>query len=132
MMRKTNKNWKRKFQLKPNHIGVKFFVFLFLSSMSMTSFAQTVSGTITDADGLELIGATILQKGTANGTVTDLEGNYSLTLTEGEKVLVFSYTGYESIEESARAYFSMIVLAGAKSSPELRRLIYMMRLLKVS
>lgn len=101
-MRKNNKNWMRKFPIKPYQLGVKFFVFLFLSGMSLTSFAQTISGTITDADGMELIGASILQKGTGNGTVTDLEGNYSLKLTEseGENILVFSYTGYESVEEN--------------------------------
>ena len=99
-MRKINKNWMRKFQIRPYPIiGFKVFLFLFLSSMSMTSFAQTISGTVTDTDGLELIGASVFVKGTNSGTVTDLDGKYSLKLPEGENILVFSYTGYETVEE---------------------------------
>jgi TonB-linked SusC/RagA family outer membrane protein len=99
-MQKINNNWMRKFQIRPYPIiGFKVFLFLFLSSMSMTSFAQTISGTVTDTDGLELIGASVFVKGTNSGTVTDLDGKYSLKLPEGENILVFSYTGYETVEE---------------------------------
>ena len=100
-MRKIKKNWKRKFQMKPFRIGIKGFVLLFLSSfMSITSFAQQVTGTVTDETGETLIGVNIVQKGTVNGTATDINGNFSMTLIEGEKVLVFSYTGFQPLEES--------------------------------
>lgn len=57
-----------------------------------------VSGAITDGgNGDPLIGATILVKGTSTGTVTDLEGNYSIDASEGD-VLVVSFTGYTSQE----------------------------------
>jgi len=62
-------------------------------------FAQTtISGTITDSDNAPLIGVTVLQVGTTSGTVTDLDGKYSLSLVEGKDLVRFSYTGYTSQE----------------------------------
>ncbi len=63
-----------------------------------TVFAQkTVSGTVLDEAGEPLIGATVMLKGTDNGTVTDFDGTYSLEAKEGD-VLVFSFTGYTEQE----------------------------------
>lgn len=64
---------------------------------------RTVTGNVTDTEGVPLIGVNILQKGTSNGTVTDLDGNYSISLTEDEGTLVFSYTGYEAVEADVGA-----------------------------
>lgn len=61
-------------------------------------FQFPVSGTVTDEAGQPLIGVNILIKGTARGTVTDLDGSFSLDLSDGQEVLVFTYTGYESME----------------------------------
>jgi TonB-linked SusC/RagA family outer membrane protein len=59
----------------------------------------TISGKITSkTDGLSLPGVTVLEKGTSNGTVTDVEGVYLLTLRGEKAVLVFSYIGFESVE----------------------------------
>ncbi len=65
-----------------------------------TMFAQrTISGTITDAeDGEPLIGASILVRGIDNGTVSDFDGNYSLTLPEGANQFTVSYIGYAAQE----------------------------------
>ncbi|MEL6926182.1 MAG: TonB-dependent receptor plug domain-containing protein, partial [Bacteroidota bacterium] len=54
----------------------------------------TVKGTITDAEGIPLIGVNILEKGTSNGVVSDLDGNYSIIVGDGA-TLEISYTGYE-------------------------------------
>ncbi len=62
--------------------------------------AQTISGTVLGEDGEALIGVNILEKGTINGAVTDLDGKYSLTLTTDPAILVFSYTGLETQEIS--------------------------------
>jgi TonB-linked SusC/RagA family outer membrane protein len=59
---------------------------------------RTVTGTVADATGETLIGASVLVKGTTTGTVTDFDGKYSLSVPEGAKTLVFSYTGFESQE----------------------------------
>ena len=68
---------------------------LFVSVMGM---AQTsLSGTVFDADGEALIGANVLEKGTSNGTITDIDGSFSLTVADGA-TLVFSFTGFTDQE----------------------------------
>ncbi len=64
------------------------------------SFGQmTITGTITDAmDNSPLIGVNVLVKGTTTGTVTDLDGRYSLDVSNTDAVLVYSYTGYANQE----------------------------------
>lgn len=60
----------------------------------------TVTGTVTSAaDGEPLIGATVMVKGTANGTSTDIDGNYSIK-TETGAVLTFTYVGMTTREET--------------------------------
>lgn len=59
-----------------------------------------VSGTVKDyTDGQPLPGVNVLIKGTPNGAVTDIEGRYSITVTGADAVLVFSFIGYETVEE---------------------------------
>jgi len=69
---------------------------LFVVGFSMAQ--RTVSGVIIDDLGDALIGANILVKGTIIGTVTDIEGKYSITVPEGSDMLVVSYTGYTTQE----------------------------------
>lgn len=59
--------------------------------------AQTVSGTVSDANG-PLPGASVLVKGTTNGTQTDFDGNYTLDGIDDTATLVFSYIGYRTVE----------------------------------
>jgi TonB-linked SusC/RagA family outer membrane protein len=65
-------------------------------TFSVQLSAQVVSGRITDQSGEPLIGATVLEEGTRNGTVTDAQGNYSLTLTQPNAAVVVSYVGFAS------------------------------------
>lgn len=64
------------------------------------AFGQSpITGTVTDAEtGDPLIGANILAKGTSLGTVTDIDGTYSIDLPAGSTILIFSYTGYATQE----------------------------------
>ena len=67
------------------------------------AMAQTmlVSGIVRDKQaGESMPGVSILEKGTANGTVTDANGAYSLSVASGSATLVFNFVGYESVEES--------------------------------
>ncbi len=59
--------------------------------------AQNVSGTLTGNDGEALIGASVMVKGTSVGTITDIDGSYSLPANAGD-VLVFSYVGFRDTE----------------------------------
>ncbi len=67
------------------------------TAAGMTSEEITVSGMVTDTEGEPLIGATIVEKGTSNGTTTDFDGRYSITVQDGA-TLVVSYTGYAKQE----------------------------------
>ena len=67
---------------------------LVLFAISLTLAQRTVSGTVTDDQGEPLIGASILVKGTSSGTVTDIDGTYSLAVPDGSNILTFSYTGF--------------------------------------
>ncbi|NMM48537.1 SusC/RagA family TonB-linked outer membrane protein [Marinigracilibium pacificum] len=62
--------------------------------LSVSSYGQqAVSGKVTDSDGFPVPGVNVLQKGTSNGTVTDIDGNYSLTLPS-DAVISFTYIGF--------------------------------------
>jgi len=67
--------------------------------MLSSAYAQiTVSGIITSEDQQPLIGATILVKGTSTGAVTDVDGKYTLQVSDQNAVLVVSYTGFAEQE----------------------------------
>ena len=72
---------------------------LLLMLGSTVAFAQmAVQGTVVDTEnGEPVIGASILEIGTTNGTITDFDGNFSLTVQPGAK-LQFSYMGYKTLE----------------------------------
>jgi len=78
------------------------FGFAVLFAFGMTnkqSEILTVTGTVTDADTkMPLIGVSVVEKRTNNGTVTDVNGNFSIRVEKG-KTLVFSYTGYATQEK---------------------------------
>ena len=58
---------------------LKFLMFVFLIGTSMTSWAQTtVTGTVSDEQNVPLPGATVVEKGTSNGTTTDFDGNFTI------------------------------------------------------
>lgn len=66
-------------------------------SPAQNAAKKTITGRIVDATGEPLIGVTIMEKGTTNGSITDYDGNYSLSVP-GNAVLQFSYIGYKSVE----------------------------------
>jgi TonB-linked SusC/RagA family outer membrane protein len=70
-----------------------------LIAFAGVSFAQrTVTGNITDAKGESLVGASVIVKGTTLGTVTDLDGKFSLNVPANATSIVVSFAGYESKE----------------------------------
>ena len=72
------------------------------------TFAQSsVSGTITDSNGGPLPGVNIIEKGTSNGTSTDFDGNYTLTVPN-DAVLVISFVGFETQEISVNSQTTII------------------------
>lgn len=74
-----------------------------LTMVCSAAFAQDVKvkGVVKQPDGETIIGATVTEKGTTNATVTDLDGNFSLQVKEGAK-LVISYIGFNTITTAAK------------------------------
>ncbi|MBI1228189.1 MAG: hypothetical protein GC192_23345 [Bacteroidetes bacterium] len=62
---------------------------------------RKITGKVTDNSHEPLIGVNILAKGTSTGTVTDIDGKYSIEVPTDKDVLIFNYTGYSSMEVSA-------------------------------
>ena len=68
-----------------------------VASVQNVQQKQTVSGVVKDATGEPVIGASIVEKGTTNGTITDFDGNFSLEVSKGA-TLVISFVGYQTQE----------------------------------
>ncbi len=80
-----------------------FSLLLVVAGTAFLTAQKVVSGTVTDpSNGDALIGASVLVKGTQTGTITDIDGTYSLKASAGD-VLVFSYTGYDDQEVAVGA-----------------------------
>ena len=73
-----------------------------MSFCVIAAFAQsgTVKGTVIDDTGEPVIGANVVEKGSTNGTITDIDGNYTLQVTNMKGVLQFSFIGYNTTEEN--------------------------------
>ena len=75
--------------------GLLFFAFNGAQAQN-----KTIRGVVVDASNEPLIGASVQEKGTSNGVITDLDGNYTLTV-DPESMLVISYIGCETLEIKA-------------------------------
>ena len=82
---------------------------LVLSLIVGTVSAQTVSGNVVDETGEAVIGATVMEKGTKNATVTDFDGNFTINMGDG-KVLVISYIGMQTQEVNVAGKSSVNVV----------------------
>ncbi len=75
--------------------------------LSITLFAKSISGTVRDANGETIVGASVLVQNTTTGTVTDLDGQYQLDVEAGKKIVI-SYVGYKtqtiSVTDSRAVY----------------------------
>ncbi|MFS4467816.1 SusC/RagA family TonB-linked outer membrane protein [Maribacter sp. 2210JD10-5] len=74
--------------------GIFFFILLLSSSLGI---AQTITGTVT-SEGSPLPGASVVEKGTNNGTTTDFDGNYTLNNVAQDATLIVSYLGFVTKE----------------------------------
>jgi len=88
----------------------KMFLLLCMIGMSVFTYAQQkITGTVVDATGEPIIGASVVVKGTTNGTVTDFDGNFTLNVP-AKSMLEISYVGYVSQTVSAAKSPLRIVL----------------------
>ena len=87
--------------------SILLFVLFSLMNIPLLLFAQggyRVTGRILSAeDNQPLIGVSVLEKGTSNGVITDIDGNYSITVTKSPATLQFSYIGMRPVERQVTA-----------------------------
>ena len=97
----------------------KFIASALLAMVSTIMCAQKieVSGTVVDPNGETIIGASIMEKGTTNGTVTDFDGNFKLTTASGAKIVV-SYIGFMTQELNAEPTMKIVLKEDAQSLQE--------------
>jgi TonB-dependent starch-binding outer membrane protein SusC len=102
-MKNTSSEKRKNLFLTKNAISIARFIFFFIfvvaSQFSTVAFAQTfnTNGIVKDSKGDPIIGANVYEKGTTNGTITDLEGNFSVNVKPGA-YLQISYIGFISQE----------------------------------
>lgn len=84
--------------MKGSFYKVLFAIFIIGFFGSLSSQAQNITGSVKDGtNGFSLPGVAVVQKGTLNGTVTDIDGKFVITLTQGSDTLEFSYMGYQTL-----------------------------------
>ena len=87
---------------------------VFLKEKGDTIFSSKqafqIKGNILDTKGESIIGASILEKGTTNGTITDIDGNFSLDVSSRQSILIISYIGYKTQEIAANKAYLQITL----------------------
>lgn len=81
-----------------NFIRKLLFSVFILFGISMSFAQQKITGAIKDSDGILVAGASVSEKGTTNGVVSDFNGNYEITTKNSNPILVFSYIGYKTQE----------------------------------
>ena len=87
----------------------KTFAFIGMLFFSAGVFAQSISGNVSSEDG-PLPGATIVVKGTENGTSTDFDGNFTINASDGD-VLIVSFIGFDTQEVAVSGDQVDVVLA---------------------
>ena len=94
-MKLTTRENRKKYSFQRSKV---LFALLILSSFVFSAMAHSLKGRVTDDKGEPLIGVNILEKGTGNGVITDVNGSYTITLKSGQAVLEISYLGYKKLE----------------------------------
>ena len=96
----------------------RFLMSITLIFACTVMYAQTeITGTVIDENGEGVIGATVMEKGTSNGTVTDFDGNFTLKVEEG-KTLVITYIGYDPVEVVAAPNLNVSLVQNASQLAE--------------
>ena len=96
----------------------KLLILFLLPSLLIAQ--KTITGSVKDTDGLVLPGASIVEKGTANGVVTDFDGNFSITLKGEGNILVISFIGYvtQEVNITDKTSVNVILKADAQQLEE--------------
>ena len=104
--------------LKGNSVSLRAIMLTFSLLLGTIMYAQQeVTGNVVDPDGEPVIGATVMEKGTSNGVITDIDGNFRIKVAEGA-MLTISYIGYQTVEMAARSGMQVSLLEDSQSLQE--------------
>ena len=100
------------------HSFKRMLSFGILMVIAMTLFAQVknVSGVVLDKKGESIIGASVLVKGTTNGTITDFDGNFVLRNVADNAILQISFVGYQTSDVSVKGQNNIKVVLSEDTS----------------
>lgn len=90
------------------HYSVLLVGMIFLSAQQLYGQEMVVSGVVVDSQRQPMIGVTVSVKGTATGTVTNLDGNFSLKVPQ-KAIVLFSFIGYQTLERSASSLKNALI-----------------------
>lgn len=115
------------------HLGIVLALAGILCAALPASAQRTISGNVKDTEGYDVIGAGVVQEGTNNGVVTDLDGNFVLTVPEGAEITVSSI-GYKpmTFTVDSRTMYSSAKSSGHENSGRSRVLSFVLFMLFVS
>jgi TonB-linked SusC/RagA family outer membrane protein len=125
-MKEKTMNYRRalscavKFSQRSRKLSLRFFMgFMLLFSIQLISAQTKVSGTVTDESGQALVGVNVVIKGTSQGTITNVDGKYSITAS-ADAQLVFNYVGFEENVQRVgnRTVINVTMKESAKSLEE--------------
>jgi iron complex outermembrane receptor protein len=99
-------------------LSLLLFVSILFTGLAQGYSQQKVSGNISDVNGQPLIGASVVEKGTSNGTQADFDGNYTIDNVNNDGTLVFSFIGFKTQEVSINGLSSIdvVLLRGFKQA----------------
>ena len=86
-----------------------FMILALVFSVGVSAQKTVVKGNILDRDNLPVIGANILEKGTTNGTISDVDGNFTITVSSPKAVLLIKYIGYKDVEKAVSPMMKIVM-----------------------
>lgn len=84
-------------------------LFALILSVEVSAQRTVVKGSIFDREKLPVIGANILEKGTSNGTISDVDGNFLISVSSPKAVLLIKYIGYKDVEMSVSSMMKILM-----------------------
>ena len=98
---------------------------LFLSMLCLVAFAQTATGLVKDKTGEPMIGVNVLVKGTTNGTITDINGKFTLTnISPTNKTIIVSFIGMETQEVTIKPEMKIVMTSTTEVMEEVLVVAY--------
>ncbi|MCD7901303.1 MAG: TonB-dependent receptor [Bacteroides sp.] len=82
----------------PRNAGLLLMLAFLTIGQTLQAQSKQVTGVVKDNTGETIIGASVLEKGTSNGTITDLDGNFSINVSNDNAILQISFVGYQTQE----------------------------------